>query len=114
MIYFVFKAMGIDLLQVMDGGGLGPSSGYEQSQNTPRQSSPAEEEMRQFVGVVLAETEDTWNGIFQSNGQSYQEPKLVLFSGGIRSACGQASSATGPFYCPGDQKVISTWASSTS
>ncbi|SIQ24861.1 hypothetical protein SAMN05880582_1011238 [Rhizobium sp. RU20A] len=105
VIYFVFKAMGIDLLQVMDGGSLGPSSGYEQTENAPRQGSPAEEEMKAFVATVLAETEDTWNGIFQSNGETYQEPKLVLFSGGIRSACGQASSATGPFYCPSDQKV---------
>ncbi|WP_377289969.1 neutral zinc metallopeptidase [Rhizobium sp. SG2393] len=105
VIYFVFKAMGIDLLQVMDGGSLGPSSGYEQSQNAPRQGSPAEEEMKAFVSTVLAETEDTWNGIFQANGETYQEPKLVLFSNGIRSACGEASSAMGPFYCPGDQKV---------
>ncbi|MEP4293612.1 MAG: neutral zinc metallopeptidase, partial [Rhizobiaceae bacterium] len=63
------------------------------------------DEMKQFVGVVLAETENVWNGIFRQEGRDYPEPKLVMFSGHIRSACGQASSATGPFYCPGDSKV---------
>jgi len=57
------------------------------------------------VATVLAETEDTWNGIFQSQGLKYEEPTLRLFSGGIQSACGFASSAAGPFYCPGDRKV---------
>ena len=61
--------------------------------------------MTQFVSVVLAETEDVWNGIFQASGSTYKEPALVLFAGQVRSACGFASSASGPFYCPGDQKV---------
>ena len=61
--------------------------------------------MKQFVSTVLAETEDTWTGIFQAEGLTYEDPKLVLFSGQIRSACGFASSAAGPFYCPGDRKV---------
>ena len=55
--------------------------------------------------MVLADTEDTWNAIFQQAGRDYQEPKLVLFSGSVQSACGMASAAMGPFYCPGDQKV---------
>ena len=59
----------------------------------------------QFAGVILAETEDVWGGIFKSNGKVYPEPKLVLFSNAIRSACGNASSASGPFYCPGDSKL---------
>jgi predicted metalloprotease len=63
------------------------------------------DEMRQFVATVLAETEDVWNGIFQANGLTYQEPQLTLFDGQIRSACGFASSASGPFYCPADKKV---------
>ena len=67
--------------------------------------APANDEMKQFVSTVLAETEDVWNGIFQANGLTYEEPKLVLFDGQIRSACGFASSASGPFYCPGDRKV---------
>jgi len=58
-----------------------------------------------FVAKVLASTEDTWTQIFAADGQKYPAPPLVLFSGQIRSACGSASSATGPFYCPGDRKV---------
>ena len=61
--------------------------------------------MKQFVATVLAETEDTWTGIFKANGMTYEDPKLVLFTGQIRSACGFATAAAGPFYCPGDHKV---------
>jgi predicted metalloprotease len=61
--------------------------------------------MKQFVSVVLAETEDVWNGVFQAEGSKYEEPTLALFSGQVQSACGYASSASGPFYCPGDRKV---------
>jgi predicted metalloprotease len=61
--------------------------------------------MRQFVSVVLADTEDVWTQVFQTMGRTYDEPKLVLFSDRVNSACGLASSATGPFYCPEDQKV---------
>jgi predicted metalloprotease len=59
----------------------------------------------QMVSSVLGSTEDTWRRIFQENGSSYQDPVLVLFEGQVRSACGLASSAVGPFYCPGDRKV---------
>ena len=68
-------------------------------------SPPANDEMKQFVATVLAETEDTWNGIFQAQGSQYEEPTLTLFSGQVNSACGLASSASGPFYCPRDRKV---------
>ncbi|WP_275783803.1 KPN_02809 family neutral zinc metallopeptidase [Pararhizobium gei] len=104
VIYFGLKMMGIDLLQVMEGGSVSPG-GYEQTQGTAPTGTAAEEETKAFVSTVLAETEDTWNGIFQASGQTYQEPKLVLFRDGIDSACGSASAASGPFYCPGDQKV---------
>ena len=67
--------------------------------------SAEEEELTQFVSVVLAETENVWREIFQDAGATYREPKLVLFSDRIQSACGIAGSATGPFYCPGDQKL---------
>lgn len=67
--------------------------------------SAEEEELAQFVSVVLAETEDVWHKIFRDAGATYTEPKLVLFSGRVQSACGIAGSATGPFYCPGDQKL---------
>jgi predicted metalloprotease len=60
---------------------------------------------RQFVAVVLADTEDVWKQVFSSSGKTYVEPKLVLYTGHIASACGLASTATGPFYCPNDQKV---------
>lgn len=75
------------------------------TQQTPQQRSPEEEQMADRVSVVLADTEDTWSTIFQASGQRYQEPKLVLFSGAVRSACGMAEAATGPFYCPADKKV---------
>ncbi|OWV90185.1 flagellar biosynthesis protein FlgM [Rhizobium sp. R635] len=104
VIYLIFKAMGIDLMQVLDGGGMSSGPGYEQSQSAGTRT-PANDEMTAFVRTVLAETEDTWNGIFQAQGRNYEEPRLVLFSGQTQSACGFASAATGPFYCPGDHKV---------
>jgi predicted metalloprotease len=68
--------------------------------------NPEEEPLRQFVSVVLADTEDVWNDLFSNQLQAqYREPKLVLFSGQVKSACGFASAAMGPFYCPADQSV---------
>lgn len=67
--------------------------------------SAAEEQLAAFVSVVLADTEDTWNALFQAEGEHYQEPKLVLFTSAVQSACGHAEAAMGPFYCPGDNKV---------
>jgi hypothetical protein len=61
--------------------------------------------MADFVSVVLADTEDTWHGLFRQMGRTYVEPKLVLFSGAVNSACGYARSAVGPFYCPADRKL---------
>jgi predicted metalloprotease len=61
--------------------------------------------MQEFVSVVLADTEDTWNELFRQSGADYREPTLVLFSGAVQSACGFAEAAVGPFYCPLDQKV---------
>jgi len=70
------------------------------------QERPAEENrMAEFVSVVLADTEDTWHEMFRRSGKTYQEPKLVLFSDAVDSACGFAQSAMGPFYCPRDNKV---------
>jgi predicted metalloprotease len=67
---------------------------------------PADENrMADFVAVVLADTEDTWHELFRRSGKSYKEPKLVLFTDAVDSACGFAQSATGPFYCPQDDKV---------
>lgn len=72
---------------------------------TSRPQNTQEDELKQFVGVVLAKTEDVWSDVFQKNGRQYREPTLVLFTNQVRSACGIAGSATGPFYCPADEKV---------
>ena len=72
-----------------------------QTQSAP----PANDEQSEFVRAILGDTEDTWRELFQQAGQQYRDPKLVLFSGNVNSACGFASSAVGPFYCPGDQRV---------
>jgi len=70
-----------------------------------RSTNPEEEELRQFTSVVLRKTEDVWQEIFRQNGRTYQDPTLVLFTGRVESACGLGSAASGPFYCPGDQKL---------
>jgi uncharacterized protein len=97
--------LGINPLALLSGD-LGGGGGYveqpQQSAGGGTFASPQEEELKEFVAVVLAETEDTWNQIL---GQQYREPKLVLFSGGAQSGCGFAQSAVGPFYCPADEKV---------
>jgi predicted metalloprotease len=67
--------------------------------------SPHEEELAEFVSVVLADTEDVWHKLFNEMGLQYREPKLVLFSGQVQSACGFSSAATGPFYCSGDDRI---------
>ncbi len=64
-----------------------------------------QKEMTEFISVTLADTEDVWNRLFRESGLTYREPKLVLFNSSVNSACGYAQSATGPFYCPGDEKV---------
>jgi len=82
-----------------------PAAGAAPSQAGAGQIPPGQEELADFVSVVLADTEDTWNPIFASIGRRYEEPHLVLFSGQVRSACGIAGAAMGPFYCPADHKV---------
>jgi uncharacterized protein len=72
----------------------------------PRPESDREREARQFVAVVLAETEDVWRAEFRSRGTEYSDPRLVLYTGEVASACGEAAAAMGPFYCPGDQRVF--------
>lgn len=76
---------------------------YPESSRT--QTSGASDRPAEFVSVVLADTEDTWNSMFRQRGANYVEPKLVLYSNAVESACGYARSAVGPFYCPRDQKV---------
>ncbi len=104
ILFFVLKACGIDPMQVLTGQDAGGSISQNDSSSTPR-TKVRDDEMTSFVKVVMAETEDTWSGIFQTMGENYPEPTLVLFDGQTKSACGFASAASGPFYCPGDQKV---------
>jgi predicted metalloprotease len=68
-------------------------------------TSPANDPEATFISTVLRDTEKTWNQVFQQGGAQYQEPKLVLFTGQVESGCGYASAASGPFYCPADQKL---------
>ena len=78
----------------------------ENSQNTaPYEGTAEENELAQFVSVVLADTEDVWTELFRKEGAQYSYPKLVLYSGSVQSACGFSGAATGPFYCPGDYKL---------
>ncbi len=92
--------------------GVDPRQFLEQAPNSPpsqvqtsRPNNPEEEELKQFVAVVLAKSEDVWTDVFRQNGRQYREPTLVLFTDQVRSACGLAGAAVGPFYCPGDEKV---------
>jgi predicted metalloprotease len=98
---------GIDptaLLQV--GSDAPPPASAPQSPSPGGPGAPAQRGgLPDFVSVVLADTEDTWTEVFRQGGRTYAAPKLVLFSGQVRSACGFAAAAMGPFYCPGDQKV---------
>jgi len=80
-------------------------SGAPAQQVAPKEISKKDEKSAQFVSAVLAQTEDVWGKLFANGGSKYQEPKLVLFRGGVQSGCGFASSQTGPFYCPADRKV---------
>lgn len=80
------------------GGPLGEEDG-------PVELSPEEQETTEFVRVVLADTEDVWNKLFLNSRRRYEEPRLVLFRDRVESACGLASAAVGPFYCPGDRQV---------
>ncbi|MEO8857316.1 MAG: neutral zinc metallopeptidase [Burkholderiaceae bacterium] len=86
-------------LALLDQGGQ--TSAPSQA-SVPAQVDP---EQKDFVSAVLHSTEQTWGEIFKEHGATYVEPKLHLFSGGVNTACGSASTAVGPFYCPGDQKV---------
>jgi predicted metalloprotease len=96
VLFFGLRALGVDP-SVLLGEDSSPAARAPQTQEST--------EMTQFVSTVLAETEDAWSEIFSEQGLRYDEPTLVLFSGRVDSACGFASSASGPFYCPGDGRV---------
>jgi len=95
------------LLNMFLGGGDAsqlPDLSGQQQQLSPEQQA-ADDERAKFVKVVLADTEDVWNELFQKNGSNYTEPTLVIFRGSVQSGCGGASAASGPFYCPADQRL---------
>jgi uncharacterized protein len=94
---------GVDPSVVLQGADPGDSRSVSSVQ---QQRAPAgDEPLKDFVSVILADTEDTWGELFQRMGRQYERPHLVLFSGAVRSACGFAEAAVGPFYCPGDRKL---------
>lgn len=97
----------IAVLLGVDPGAVMPGGGAPTQEVTPAEPGAYQgvDEEADFIAVVLAETEDTWNELFRRNGQTYREPELVLFSAAVQSECGFAPSAVGPFYCPLDQKV---------
>ena len=99
LIAMLFGADPRAVLERLQGGGQSPGT------QSSRPVNPAEEELKRFTSVVLASTEDVWTDLLRREGLQYREPKLVLFSDQVRSACGLAGSAVGPFYCPGDEKV---------
>lgn len=112
LLRFVLGRFGVGglLLLVLIGGGLyavgvNPLALLSGAPSGRQAQAPRNDEESAFVRVILAETEQVWSDIFRNSGADYPEPKLVLFSGSVQSTCGFASSAAGPFYCPGDRKV---------
>jgi predicted metalloprotease len=93
---------GVDPRQLL---GLLQQAAPATEQRVPASRPPADDPQTKFVRVVLKDTENTWTQVFQRSGRSYEKPRLVLFDGRVDSACGLASSAVGPFYCPADSKV---------
>lgn len=104
LLALVAMYFGVDPSVVMNqAGNLGGAP--QQETAGPVQTSPEEERLKDFMSAVLGDTEDVWGSLFRGSNQTYQQPKLVLFSGAVQSACGHAEAAMGPFYCPGDQKL---------
>lgn len=110
VVGLVSWALGVDPRLILAGieGLQGGGSGYEQQdqpQGQKRELSQDEQRQGEFVRAVLAQNEDVWEDIFREQNAQYRAPRLTLFSGATRSACGRAQSAMGPFYCPEDQRV---------
>ena len=106
LLALVGMYFGIDPSTIMNiGGAVQQQTAGRQQQTGPVQENALERERRDFVSVVLADTEDNWNAIFRRSNKRYEEPKLVLFRDAVNSACGFAQAAMGPFYCPADRKV---------
>jgi uncharacterized protein len=101
IISVIFRQNPLQLLSVLSGGG----GGVQMQVPDSYQPTAEENQAADFVSVMLADMEDTWPGLLQPLGRQYVPPKLVLFSNMVQSACGYGEAASGPFYCPGDQKV---------
>ena len=99
----IWMFTGTNPLDMLTGGQTNSGTTANSSSQVPTTGEPSE--LRDFVGVVVKETEDLWTGVFAQQNETYPAPKVVLFTGGVDTACGAADSSTGPFYCPGDQKV---------
>ena len=104
--FVAWKFFGIDPQQAYRATQAVTSSQSAQEGSAPKQMTAEQQEASQFVGTVLADTEDVWTPIFQQMGVSYTPPRLVLFSGVVNSGCGTAQAAMGPFYCPPIKKSI--------
>lgn len=111
VIGLVLWALGINPLTILNGGNIGPSISPDQLPRVDRQApaggpvNRTSDEKGEFVKTIAGSTEEVWKGIFESYGREYPVPAIVLFTGQVDSACGMASAASGPFYCPGDKKV---------
>jgi uncharacterized protein len=105
LLALVGMYFGIDPALILNMGSGEPVQESRNQYSPATRHDPAEDRLADFVSVVLADTEDTWEKLFQEAGSQYEKPKLVLFTGAVQSACGFAESATGPFYCPADKKV---------
>ncbi|HEX3767953.1 MAG TPA: neutral zinc metallopeptidase [Puia sp.] len=102
IIYLLYTFLGGNSVDPSQIPQINPQS--SQTTLTPEQQK-ADDQRASFVKVVLADTEDVWTEIFKKNGQQYTDPTLVLFRNSVASACGNASAASGPFYCPNDSKL---------
>ena len=100
----IWVATGTNPIDILTGGS-GTSSSPPASSSSQLPTTGEQAELRDFVGVVVKETEDLWGEVFAASNEDYPEPTVVLFSNAVNTACGAADSTTGPFYCPGDQKV---------
>ena len=106
IVFFLLKMFMPDSAPLIDTIQTQVQQSQTAAPSTQRELTAQEIEMGEFVSTVFADTEDIWTKIFQENNLGvYKQPKMVLFSGAVETACGGASSASGPFYCPGDQKV---------
>jgi uncharacterized protein len=99
VIVLLVYLLGGDPQQILE------NASTQETQVAPYTPSAEENEMAKFVAVVLGDTEDVWEKLFQQAGETYRKPKLVLYTDLVQSSCGRGSAATGPFYCPGDEKV---------